>query len=102
MTAEAVTVPNIDSKEDFEEWLKTIKGKFVLVSQYQPTGRPDSNWEEFATPESFEKMKAEVMQADNGFQILEIQDMDTEILTKHLKMRCCWINFKLLVKSSRS
>ena len=25
----------------------------------QPTGRPDYNWEEFATPESFEKMKAE-------------------------------------------
>lgn len=23
----------------------------------QPTGRPDYNWEEFATPESFEKMK---------------------------------------------
>jgi carboxypeptidase Q len=59
VTAEAVTVPDIESKEDFEEWLKTIKGKFVLVSQYQPTGRPDSNWKEFATPESFEKMKAD-------------------------------------------
>ena len=57
--AEVVTVPDIETKEDFEEWLKTIKGKFVLVSQYQPTGRPDSNWEEFATPKSFEKMKAD-------------------------------------------
>src|SRR5690554_3318951 len=25
----------------------------------QPTGRPDYNWEEWATPESFEKMKTE-------------------------------------------
>ena len=63
VTAEAVTVPDINSKEDFEEWLKTIKGKFVLVSQYQPTGRPDSNWEEFATSESFEKMKADRSEA---------------------------------------
>jgi carboxypeptidase Q len=57
VTAEVTLVPDIESKEDFENWLKTIKGKFVLVSQYQPTGRPDSNWEEFALPESFEKMK---------------------------------------------
>jgi carboxypeptidase Q len=57
VTAEVTLVPDIESKEDFENWLKTIKGKFVLVSQYQPTGRPDSNWEEFALAESFEKMK---------------------------------------------
>ena len=36
-----------------------VKGKFVLVSMKQPTGRPDYNWEEFATEESFTKMKDE-------------------------------------------
>ena len=32
-------MPDINNKNDFEKWLKTIKGKFVLVSRYQPTGR---------------------------------------------------------------
>jgi hypothetical protein len=32
--------------------------QFVLISMPQPTGRPDKDWEEFATKESFEKMKA--------------------------------------------
>ncbi len=56
---EVVVVPEVENKDDFERWLETVKGKFVLVSQYQPTGRPDSNWEEYALPESFEKMKNE-------------------------------------------
>ena len=30
-----------------------------MVAMKQPTGRPDDNWEEYATPESFEKMKSE-------------------------------------------
>ena len=57
ITADVTKVPEINSKEDFDEWLKTIKGKFILVSQNQITGRPDYQWEEYATPESFEKMK---------------------------------------------
>src|SRR5690606_41912505 len=43
----------------FQNAVKSVKGKFVLISMNQPTGRPDYNWEEFATPESFEKMKKE-------------------------------------------
>ena len=57
ITADVTKVPQINTKEDFDNWLKTIKGKFVLVSQNQITGRPDYQWEEYATPESFEKMK---------------------------------------------
>jgi carboxypeptidase Q len=30
--------------------------KFVMVSMMQPTGRPDYNWQEFATKESMDKM----------------------------------------------
>src|SRR5690606_31913368 len=29
----------------------------VMISMEQPTGRPEENWEEYATPASFEKMK---------------------------------------------
>jgi hypothetical protein len=57
--AEVVIPPKINGKSEFDQWLKTIKGKFVLVSQNQITGRPDYQWEEYATPESFKKLKEE-------------------------------------------
>ncbi len=57
--AETVIIPEVANKAEFENWLKSIKGKYVLVSMNQPTGRPDYNWEEYATEESFEKMKKE-------------------------------------------
>lgn len=57
--AEVILLPkNIKDSISFSNWMATqVKGKFVLVSMPQMTGRPDYNWEEFATPESFEKMK---------------------------------------------
>lgn len=39
-----------------------------MVSQYQPSGRPEYNWKEFATPESFEKMQAESKAASEAWQ----------------------------------
>ncbi len=58
ITAEVILLPEtIKDSLSFNAWLKNVKGKLVMVSMPQPTGRPDYNWEEFATPESFEKMK---------------------------------------------
>lgn len=59
IAAECIILPHITDSISFQKWLPTVKGKFVLVAMKQPTGRPDYNWEEFATPESFEKMKKE-------------------------------------------
>ena len=59
ITADVVMMPIFTNKEDFAKFLKSVKGKLVMVSQYQATGRPDYNWKEFATEESFEKMKKE-------------------------------------------
>lgn len=59
VTAECVIIPEVANKAEFEAWLPSVKGKFVLISMNQPTGRPDYNWEEFATEESLEKMKEE-------------------------------------------
>lgn len=59
VTAEVVTLPTVKDSMDFENWLSSVKGKMVLVSMNQPTGRPDYNWEEWATEESFAKMKEE-------------------------------------------
>lgn len=55
--AEAILIPDLKDSVAFEEWLPEVKGKYVLVSPAQPTGRPDYNWEEFATEKSFQKMK---------------------------------------------
>ena len=56
-TAELIIIPNVPDSIAFTNWLPSVKGKFVMVSMNQPTGRPDYNWEEFATEKSFEKMK---------------------------------------------
>jgi len=55
---QAVLLPEMAGAADFERFLSGVKGRFVLLSAPQPTCRPDSNWEEYATPESFERMKA--------------------------------------------
>ena len=57
VTAELIIIPDLADSAAFKKWLPAVKGKFVLVSMPQPTGRPDYNWQEFATKESFEKMK---------------------------------------------
>lgn len=59
VTAECIVIPEIKDSLSFQRWLPQVKGKFILVAMKQPTGRPDDNWKEWATPESFEKMKKE-------------------------------------------
>lgn len=71
VTAEVIIVPDLADSLAFQKWLPTAKGKFVMISMYQPTGRPDYNWQEFATKESFEKMKKE-------------RDLQTEAWTKRI------------------
>ena len=59
ITGETVIIPEVSDSNAFKAWLPNVKGKFVLISMEQPTGRPDYNWQEFATNESFDKMKKE-------------------------------------------
>lgn len=55
VTAGVVILP----ESGFEAWLPSVRGKHVMISFPQPTCRPDASWKEFATPESFEKMRQE-------------------------------------------
>ncbi len=57
--AEIVIIPDLADSLAFVNWLPTVKGKFVMISMNQPTGRPDDNWQQFATKESFDKLKKE-------------------------------------------
>ena len=63
-----VIIPEVDSPEAFQEWLPNAEGKFVMISMHQPTGRPNYNWEEFATEESHEKMLAERQEQTNAWR----------------------------------
>ncbi len=46
----------ITSPADWQRFLGTVKGRYVMVSFPQPTCRPDDMWHEFAAPGSFERM----------------------------------------------
>lgn len=59
VTAEVTLIPEVKDAQEFKDWLPSVKGKFVMVSQNQPTGRPQHDWDQWATPESKEKIKAE-------------------------------------------
>ncbi len=59
ITAGLVIIPDLADSMAFQNWLPAVKGKFVMISMKQPTGRPDYNWDEFGTKESVEKMKKE-------------------------------------------
>ncbi len=43
----------------FEAWLPTVRGKFVALSYPQPTCRPNTNLEEYATEASLEQFQQE-------------------------------------------
>lgn len=69
VTAEVITLPEVISDSlAFQKWLPSVKGKFVLISMKEPTGRPDYNWEEFATEASLEKMKLERRQQTEAWR----------------------------------
>lgn len=58
-TGELVVLPTVANSAEFNKWLPNVKGKMVMINMKEMTGRPDYNWEEFATGESFDKMKKE-------------------------------------------
>lgn len=67
VTAEVVVLPTVKDSLEFASWLPSVKGKIVMISKLEPTGRPDYNWEEFATESSFEKMKQEREDANKAW-----------------------------------
>ncbi len=58
ISATVTIFPDLPDSAAFQQWLPRARGKFILMSMPQPTGRPDKNWEEFGTKESFDSLKA--------------------------------------------
>ena len=59
ITAGLIILPDLQDSMAYAQWLPGVKGKIVMLSMMQPTGRPDYNWKEFGTTTSFDKMKQE-------------------------------------------
>lgn len=57
VTAETIILADVEDSVAFAKWLPAVKGKFVLISMNQPTGRPDDNWKDYATTPSFDAMR---------------------------------------------
>ncbi|MEK6492906.1 M20/M25/M40 family metallo-hydrolase [Myroides odoratimimus] len=64
---EVVILADVASQADFNAWLPSVKGKYVMISMHQPTGRPDYQWQTFATEESYTKMKEEKAAAEKAW-----------------------------------
>lgn len=56
---EVISLPEIKDSLEFQRWLPNVKGKYVMISMPQPTGRPDHDWEKYGTKESIAKMNKE-------------------------------------------
>ena len=62
-----VAILPTDSKEVFENWLKTIKGKHVMFMPDQVSGRPDHDIERWAKPETLDKIRKLRMENQSNF-----------------------------------
>lgn len=67
VTGPVVTIPPMSSPADFDAFLGSVGGKFVLLDMAEPTCRPDANWEEWATPDSFDRLQAQRDSADDAW-----------------------------------
>ncbi len=57
VVAGMIILPDLADSLAYAAWMPSVKGKFVMVSVLQPTGRPDDNLEQFGTTESVQKIK---------------------------------------------
>ena len=58
VTGPVVAIPELSSAAEFQTFLGTVRGKFVLLSPAETSCRPMENWEEWATPQSLEAYSA--------------------------------------------
>ncbi len=68
INAEAIVLPEVADSLAFIAWLPNVKGKLVLISMNQVSGRPDKNIEEFGTPTVIAKLKKEKEEATKAWR----------------------------------
>jgi hypothetical protein len=65
VTAEVVILPEAEDSTAFADMISSVKGKFVMISVNEPTGRPPYNWEEWATEKSWKNMQKSIKETDS-------------------------------------
>ncbi|MDQ8054358.1 MAG: M20/M25/M40 family metallo-hydrolase [Pedobacter sp.] len=68
INAEAIVLPEVTDSVAFAAWLPNVKGKLVLISMPQISGRPDKNFEEFATKDGLAKFKKDKEDANKAWR----------------------------------
>jgi carboxypeptidase Q len=62
-----VHIPEMRTPGDFEAFLGTVPGKYVMLTFPEPTCRPDEQWAEYALPASYERMRREREAAEEAW-----------------------------------
>lgn len=57
-TAEVIILPELADSNAFKAWAPNVKGKLVMISANQVSGRADDNLKQFATKEEYDKLSA--------------------------------------------
>ena len=65
---EVVLLPDVPDSAAFTRWLGTARGKFVMMNPAQVSCRMASQWEEFGTPASIERLAADRAAATQAWQ----------------------------------
>jgi carboxypeptidase Q len=59
VTGDVVTLPDSGAREVYTNWLRTVRGKFVLASAPQLSCRSRDQWAEYGTPEWQARIRAQ-------------------------------------------
>lgn len=54
---EVVVIPEWDTEAEFQQWLTTVRGKFVATGFPQPTCRPDDHFDTFGSSGALSRMQ---------------------------------------------
>jgi carboxypeptidase Q len=64
-----VAIPDYRDNAELEQWLPTVRGKFVAIGFPQPTCRPDAHYTEYGAPGALTRLRAERDQAQQAFRL---------------------------------
>jgi carboxypeptidase Q len=64
---DVVALPDVATQAEFQAWLPSVKGKFVLVSVPEPTCRPMESWQQNGGEQALEAIRARRSAADSAW-----------------------------------
>ncbi|MDR0786667.1 MAG: M28 family peptidase [Gemmatimonadota bacterium] len=62
-------VPEWQTEEELENWIRSTRGKFVALAFPQPTCRPDSHYSQYGSPGALDRLREEREVALQDFRI---------------------------------